>query len=593
MKRKVLSLLIVFVVFSFVGVYAKAAEKDRPQSFSIAVLPDTQYYSDESRGGSGDIFRNIVKWIVDNREKENIVYVMHLGDIVDKGNRNPAAWAIASESMYQLEKPLPGFPEGIPYGLAVGNHDQEPSQYAKTGSTKYYNQYFGINHFKNRNYYGGHFGDDNDSHYDLFSACGIDFIVIYIEYDAFNEQQAEMNTWASGLLDQYRDRKAIIVTHSLLTNNLEAGKNIGGPATFGRQGQGIYEALKGHDNIVMMIGGHVGDNGEGYRQDSYNGNSIKSFLCDYQSRAMGGNGMMRLYTFDPQEDKIKIRTLSPYHDYEETDADSKFEVPFTRMPSASRMYDFTGDGKADPVSFDHGNWMDADGKVFASVWDCGGVAVPTYHNDYIKTAPLVYQPAKGFFLTPVGNRVHFGEKNSVPVPADYDGDGIADLGTWNPETAVWHVQGQSDVQHGWKASVPVPADYDGDGKAEIAVWRMQNYTWYIREVGNVPFGQDGDVPVPADYNGDGRAEMAVWRPSTGEWLVYGQDRKVKLGKKGDLPIPADYLGKGYAQKAVFDEEAQSVILEDGTKIKMKGSVDQIVNLPYAIKRYYLQEILKK
>jgi hypothetical protein len=582
-----------FVIASFTEGYAKVAAKDTPRSFTIAVLPDTQYYSEEIHGGSGDIFQNIVKWIVDNREKENIAYVMHLGDIVEAGNRNPAAWAIASKAMYQLEKPLPGFPEGIPYGLAVGNHDQQPSQYAKTGSTKFYNQYFGVDHFKGRKYYGGHFGDDNDTHYDLFSACGLNFIVIYIEYDSFNEQQAEMNAWASSLLDKYHDRKAIIVTHALLSNNPVAGSNIAGQAPFGRQAQRIYEQLKGHDNIVMMIGGHVGDNGEGFRQDTYNGHCIKSFLCDYQNRPLGGNGMMRLYTFDLQEDKIKVRSLSPYQGYEETDADSKFEVPFMRMPSASRMYDFNGDGKTDPVTYDRGNWLDAEGKVFASVWNCGGVAVPACVNDYIKTAPLVYKANGGFFLSPEGNRVPFGEAMSIPVPADYSGDGIADLATWNPETAIWHVQGQEDVRHGWKASVPVPADYDGDGRTDIAVWRLKNHTWYIHGVGNVPFGQDGDVPVPADYNGDGRAEMAVWRPSTGEWLIYGQDKKVKLGRMGNLPVPGDYLGKGYVQKAVFDQEAQRIVLEDGTKIKMKGSLEQIVNFPYAIRRYYLQEILKK
>lgn len=52
-----------------------------------------------------------------------------------------------------------------------------------------------------------------------------------------------------------------------------------------------------------MLSGHVGDNGEGYRTDVYNGYTIKAFLNDYQSRPNGGHGLMGLYTFS-----VKKRT---------------------------------------------------------------------------------------------------------------------------------------------------------------------------------------------------------------------------------------------------------------------------------------------
>lgn len=557
----------------------------RKKTFSIAVIPDTQYNTEESQGGNNKLFESQIEWILANREEENIVYVAHLGDITDKGDSKPEQWANAAKALYPLEKPLPGLPSGLPYGLAVGNHDQYPSQFAASGTTKYYNQYFGIDHFKGRNYYGGYFGKDNDSHYDLISASGLDLLVIYLEFDAFDEQQEAMNDWAMNLLKKYSDRKAIIVSHYILGYNPVAGSNVAGQASFGKQGQRLYDRIKTQPNVFLMLCGHVGDNGEGYRQDTYAGHTIKTMLSDYQSRPMGGNGMMRLLTLDLEKDQLQVRTLSPYHQLEEKDEDSFFTLPLFREASASRLYDFDLDGKTDLYRFRDGNWSDNQ-HVKTALGSKGDIPVPAIYTSYGKTSPAVYNPSKASFYIADWRAVPLGKPGDIPVPADYDGDGITDLAVWNPETAEWLIAGKEPFKHGWKASVPVPADYDGDGAAEMAVWRPSNQTWYIATVGNVPFGKEGDIPVPADYNGDGKVDIAVWRPSTGEWLIHGSEKALKLGKEGDLPIPGDYDGSGKVQAAVFDPDANLVRVADGHRISFEATLEEIVNLPFAIKKHY-------
>ncbi len=51
---------------------------------------------------------------------------------------------------------------------------------------------------------------------------------------------------------------------------------------------------------------------------------------------------------------------------------------------------------------------------------------------------------------------------------------------------------------GFGTDLPVPADYDGDGKADIAVFR--NGVWYIQRSGSgltgVTFGETTDRPAP-------------------------------------------------------------------------------------------------
>jgi hypothetical protein len=305
-------------------------DKTARADFTIAALPDTQFYSDE--GGSADglslnaMYTTQTDWIQANCTSSNIVYVASLGDMSNSGDTTSATtgltslqqWRNVTNAMYRLESPI-----SIPYGPCVGNHDQTPNG-SPTGTTTGFNTYFGFSHFNGRAYYGGRYGtSNNDNHYDLFSAEGKNYIAVYLEYDANNAVPGAL-TWADNLLTTYNSRKAIIVSHYITDS--------GAPAAFGAQGQRIYDMAKTHTNVFLMLCGHV--TGKGRRQDVYNGSTITTIMADYQGYTEGGAGYLRTYRISTTNNTISSKAYSPYHGTTLTDGNNQFVLPL-RVPTLS------------------------------------------------------------------------------------------------------------------------------------------------------------------------------------------------------------------------------------------------------------------
>jgi len=281
-------------------------------------LPDTQYYTSSLNGGSPAIFNSQTQWIVDNTAGRNIVFVSQLGDCTEHGDQYELEWQNADTAFKTIENPVTTHKQyGMPYGIAPGNHDQSPIG-DPNGTTTFYNQYFGMTRFQGRDYYGGHYGSNNDNHYELFSASGLDFIVIHLEYDP--SANPAVLAWADSLLKTYSNRRGIVVSHYII--------NGGFNASFGTQGQAIYNALKNNPNLFLMLSGHVPSPVEGQRQDTYNGHTVYSLMSDYQARTNGGNGWLRIMTFSPANNTIHVQTYSPWLNQFETDADSEFTLSY-------------------------------------------------------------------------------------------------------------------------------------------------------------------------------------------------------------------------------------------------------------------------
>lgn len=310
--------------------FGRQANTPNPgEDFTIVVLPDAQCYTAEINGGKKEMFISQVEWIITNRVERNIVYVTQLGDIsnngdVYKGVPNLAQWMNVTNAMYRQENPVrTKLLHGIPYGVAVGNHEMTPNGDPVGGTTSFYNQYFGVSHFLGRSYYGGHYGTNNNNHFDFFSAGGLEFIALYFEY--YDGGDPAALAWANQVLKTNANRRAFAITHNM--------GNAQTPVVPSAQGTAIYNALRTNSNFFMMLGGHI--SGEGCREDVFEGRTIRTFVQDYQSRAGGGNGLLRLLEFSPSNNVVVAQTYSPWLKQYETDEDSEFFFSYNMQPGGA------------------------------------------------------------------------------------------------------------------------------------------------------------------------------------------------------------------------------------------------------------------
>lgn len=258
--------------------------------YTFVWMSDTQYYAESYPY----IFERQTKWIAENKDRLKIKYVFHTGDVVDEADKE-YQWNNADQYMRILEDNL------VPYGVLAGNHDVDH----KTSDYTQFSKWFGEDRFKGKSFYGGSY-KNNRGHYDLISAGGNDFIMVYMGWGI----QDEDLQWMSDVLKQYPDRKAILNFHEYL---LVSGNR-------SPLGNRIYnEVVLPNKNVIAVLSGHyhdsetlidpVDDNGDGTPD-----RQVYQMLGDYQGGPEGGQGYMKLLHFDQDNNRIIVNTYSPYLD---------------------------------------------------------------------------------------------------------------------------------------------------------------------------------------------------------------------------------------------------------------------------------------
>ncbi len=311
-----------------------------PNAYTIAVLPDTQDYTDASlSNGPPQTFCNMTQWLVDNKESHNILFVAHVGDVTQ--NNQASDWEVANRALSTLDGK-------IPYSLLPGNHDQANGGSAADHSTQYLDLLFSPERqaASNPDTFGGVYDQEPDrgtNNYHTFAAPdGTKWLVVSLEFGP----RDDVIRWAGDVIGQHLDHQVILVSHSL-TNWAVRHDPAGGPLYdegagydygMGRSPEGandgetVYrEILAKFPNIAFTLSGHIfGDGAETNVSYSQHGNPIIESLVNYQNGiareiagngdptlgGRGGNGAIRLVTIDPDNSHVTTETyFTEFDDY--------------------------------------------------------------------------------------------------------------------------------------------------------------------------------------------------------------------------------------------------------------------------------------
>lgn len=283
-------------------------------SFTMAVLPDTQHYSEKYP----ENYLAQSRWIVENRQARNITCVLHLGDIT---NRNTVAeWKNAAKAMKQLDG-------HVPYFFCPGNHDYSAGGGCKDRTTLL-NNYFPVSQFKDRPTFGGTYDKEPDrmeNSFHLFSTHSRDFLILALEFGP----RKDVVRWANEVVSKHTKREAILITHAFIYSDdtrydwkKYGAKQKWNPHAYAvakatmddvTDGEELWEQLiSRHENFILTLNGHVLNDGLGkFLSATPGGRAVPQVLVNFQMKPNGGDGWLRLLEFKADRRTVEVYDYSP------------------------------------------------------------------------------------------------------------------------------------------------------------------------------------------------------------------------------------------------------------------------------------------
>ncbi|WP_157089868.1 family 16 glycoside hydrolase, partial [Bosea sp. WAO] len=297
-------------------------------AYTIAVLPDTQDYTNAARVG---IFKNMTNWLVENKDSLGLQFVIHVGDITTNNN-DASHWPFAEEALRILDGK-------IPYSLLPGNHDQNTGN-AANHSTNPLDIRFSPDKqaATNPGTFGGVYDMEPNrsaNNYHTFTAPdGTKWLVLSLEFGP----RDDVLRWAGEVIEGHLNHRVILANHSYMN---WAGRHdatgaplydegtgydygIGNSVHGANDGETMYrELIQKYPNVTFTFSGHIfGDGAETLVSYDQFGNPVHQMMVNYQNGVAseitsgagagagnnGGNGAIRLLTIDPDNNAVYTST---------------------------------------------------------------------------------------------------------------------------------------------------------------------------------------------------------------------------------------------------------------------------------------------
>ncbi len=298
-------------------------------SFTLAILPDTQNYSEKYP----EQFLAQTEWIVKNRDQRKIAAVLQLGDITNH-NSEPE-WKNAIVALTKLD-------DVVPYFLTLGNHDYSDKGSCKDRTTLF-NQYFDLAKFRKTPTFGGVYDKEPqqlENAYYTFAAAGVKFLVLCLEFGP----RADVLRWANTVLAKHPEHATILNTHAYMyfDETRYDWAKYGGKQSWNPHGYAVAKAtqddvtdgeelwqklVRNNPQVFLTLNGHVLNDGLGrLTSENPRGKPVHQLLVNFQMKPQGGDGWLRLMEFSPTTKSIRVVDYSPTRDQQNHSQQNKFEL---------------------------------------------------------------------------------------------------------------------------------------------------------------------------------------------------------------------------------------------------------------------------
>ena len=308
---------------SFIGEYGDNSpfEETPEDRYNFVFVPDAQ----NTTKFCGGVLDTAVEWIIENKDYANIEAIVSLGDNVEDFWETPQ-WEQITKTYSSLAE------SGIRTVVPTGNHDSGNGQ----NYWYYADRYFGpnTNFAKLTGGYMLEYSPSGTGGVADISAGSFPYKLVYV--DMYKLADGSESGWLDNVLSKYAKYPIIVMMHDI-QNCSDTKPN---ETKLSTNGTILWNIVKNHDNVFLMVGGHSHGYGLLELTNAY-GNKVYSVLADYQFSYNGGNALMKFAEFDEKNSKIRISTFSPYAATLSDEERSFFDVNY-----------MTGIGNYDEIEID-------------------------------------------------------------------------------------------------------------------------------------------------------------------------------------------------------------------------------------------------